>query len=189
MNININCPHCLQSFDLREAKETDAWRALVDLITSQPACLHEPLWRYAGLFKPLKQQLRVSRIVAVINDLIPIIENQSIKRGHRVLLPVPHQSLAKVLMWMVETPPHSLELPLKGNGYLFEVLARQSEKNEASVEKKANEQKLGNQRRAASERQHEDTTDDDWSSLRRFGINPPEEGDNNNSNQPPKKEQ
>ena len=55
MSLQIQCPGCGQSFDLREARNDQAWRTFVALLIQIPSPVQQPLLSYLELFRPAKQ--------------------------------------------------------------------------------------------------------------------------------------
>ena len=188
MSIELHCPHCTRRFALREANDSAEWAQLVDTLTALPPVLHHPLWNYLGLFKPLKQRLRISRMALVLDELLPVIRQQAIQRGHRAKVPVPHDSLARVLDWLYSQPPATLKLPLRSNGYLFEVLAAKGAALAAEREQEAIETQKRRPRTPEQDSGNRDGGVDPWKTLKQYGITPPDEKPQSNPNQPPNQE-
>lgn len=138
--LTIQCQACGAEFPLREALNDNAWRELCDLALSLPPVVHRPVWDYLELFTPKKQKLRVSRMLAIVQELAPMIHAARIERN-RTSYAVPAETFAKAMRFLVQTPPPSLVLPLKGNGYLVSLLANRAEQAAAQTEKQQEQQR------------------------------------------------
>lgn len=134
------CPRCRLTFPLREAQDDQAWRDLVDAIHALPPVVHRPLWDYLALFTPEKQKLRVARMLGIVQEIAPMIRAAQITRA-RIAYVVSPETWANALRYLVDTPPATLQLPLKGNGYLLEILAKRAEKATAQAETQQEEQR------------------------------------------------
>ncbi len=141
--MQIQCPHCGEGFDLREARNDQDWRAFCQLLTQIPQSVQDPLLQYLELFRPAKQpNLRSGTMLKLAGELLPMILSQSISRKHNTY-DISHASWAGAMTHLHNTRG-SLTLPLKGNGYLLETLANHAEKVAAKREQAAiEEQRAG----------------------------------------------
>lgn len=131
--IKVTCPRCDQEYPLSEARNDEDWRTFCQLLTQTPQQIQAPLLKYLDLFKPLKHSnIRSSRMRTLLVELLPLIKAQSIERNHRQYT-VSYASWAGAMEHLAESR-NTLQLPLKGNGYLLTMLANHIEKREASAE-------------------------------------------------------
>ena len=131
--IQLSCPKCQEEFPLSEARNDASWREFCQLLTQVPNAIQGPLLDYMELFKPLKHSnVRSSRMHKLTAELLPMIKAQSIERNNRSYL-VNHSQWAGAMSHLT-TNRGTLQLPLKGNGYLLTMLANHAEKREAKAE-------------------------------------------------------
>lgn len=131
--MQIQCPHCGEGFDLREARNDQDWRAFCQLLTQVPQGVQDPLLKYLELFRPAKQpNLRSGTMLRLATELLPMILAQSISRKHNTYT-ITHASWVGAMTHLYNTR-NNLILPLKGNGYLLETLANHAEKVAAKRE-------------------------------------------------------
>jgi hypothetical protein len=121
------CPHCRHKFDLEQACQEVDGRKFIELVTSLPPSLIRPLFNYCRLFTPEKQAMTWTKALKIVKELTPMIKDGQVNRN-KVTYDVPIQVWLAAFSYLTETPPTSLTLPLKGNGYLLSVLVAQAEK-------------------------------------------------------------
>lgn len=93
------------------------------------------LVQYLGLFRPAKNTLSFDRVNTLLNELLPIIQSGQVDRAGRTWpAPMPYWQAA---LEQILASRQRLTLPLKGHGYLFEIIAGMGNKAEAQVEAKA----------------------------------------------------
>jgi len=133
--MNITCPTCASPFELMAGIEDADGRRWCALICELPQNVIKPLIGYLRLFKPDKQGLRWSRMLKLTQELAPMIKNAEIKFNHNTYT-APAELWATMMIALVDTPPATLRLPLKTNGYLFSMIAGSAEKDAATTESK-----------------------------------------------------
>jgi hypothetical protein len=126
-NLLAVCPNCGWTFDLEQAWQDADGRRFIAVLTSLPESTIRPLYNYIRLFKPPKQALRWSRILAIAEELAPLIKAAELSRN-KISYRVPAKDWAAAMTYLVETPPSTLTKPLKSNGYLLSILADRAEK-------------------------------------------------------------
>lgn len=133
MSLQVQCPSCGQSFDLREARNDQAWRSFVAVLVQIPSTVQQPLMSYLELFRPPKQNsVRSETALKLAEELLPLIKSQTIKRKQTTyVIPIADWAAA---MTYLSNNRGNLQLPLKGNGYLLETLASRAEKLAAKAE-------------------------------------------------------
>lgn len=90
--------------------------------------------RYLRLHKPPKQRLRMSRVAALLGELVPDIQRRTIERkGRQWQAPVEAWKAALESVFDA-ADKGSLTLPLEGNGYLYETLMRLADQAERQAE-------------------------------------------------------
>lgn len=131
---DLSCPACGAELDLSVlfAHEHDQ-RALARLAAvSIP--LGARVLQYLSLFTPPKQRLTAAKKIKLILQLLPDLERQAITYKGRDWA-VPLSAWAQAIDQMLAArDAQRLELPMKGHGYLFAILAGMADKAEASAE-------------------------------------------------------
>lgn len=142
----ITCPNCRATANLDVFLADDSVRDALDaVINAHPAgdMLIKPMLRYIGLFAPAKSKMAYSRMAALIAEIAPAMRAGQIERGGRVW-PAPmeywRQGFEAVLS---QAHAGGLVLPLKSHGYLLEILARLSSKDEGKKERGLEQQRAG----------------------------------------------
>jgi len=142
----VTCPNCRVSVSLDVFLSEDSVRdALNAVIGVHPAgeTLIKPMLRYIGLFAPAKSRMAYSRLAALIAEITPAMRSAQITRGGRTW-PAP-LAYWQAAFEAVLNAAHQggLSLPLKSHGYLLEIIARMSSKEEARAETKREQQRAG----------------------------------------------
>lgn len=136
----ISCPHCGSVFALEQALDDADARRFYELLSKLPPTLIRPYLRYLKLFKPAKQVLKWHKMLVVTQELAPMVHAAQITRN-KLLYTVPLDHWVGVMTQLVNHPPETLSLPLKGNGYLLSILANQADKQAAIQEEKLEQQR------------------------------------------------
>lgn len=149
MTADLSCPVCGTELDLAVlfAHEGDQ-RALARL-----AAVSIPLGgrvlQYLALFTPPKQRLTAAKKIKLILQLLPDLEREAITWKGRDW-PAPRTAWAMAIDQMLAArDAQRLELPMKGHGYLFAILAGMADKHEDQAERQR-EQDLRTGPRAAT---------------------------------------
>lgn len=149
MSADLSCPTCGSELDLAVlfAHEQDQ-RALARL-ASVSIPLGARVLQYLALFTPPKQRLTSAKKIKLILQLLPDLERQAITHKGRDW-EAPLAAWAQAIDQMLAArDAQRLELPMKGHGYLFAILAGMADKHEASAEQQR-EQQLRTGPRAAT---------------------------------------
>jgi hypothetical protein len=145
----LSCPTCGTELDLAVlfAHEQDQ-RALARL-ASVSIPLGARVLQYLALFTPPKQRLTSAKKIKLILQLLPDLERQAITHKGRDW-EAPLAAWAQAIDQMLAArDAQRLELPMKGHGYLYAILAGMADKHEASAEQQR-EQQLRTGPRAAT---------------------------------------
>ncbi|AFU47333.1 hypothetical protein C380_18195 [Acidovorax sp. KKS102] len=149
MSADLSCPVCGTELDLAVlfAHEGDQ-RALARL-----AAVSIPLGgrvlQYLALFTPPKQRLTAAKKIKLILQLLPDLEREAISWKGRDW-PAPRTAWAMAIDQMLSArDAQRLELPMKGHGYLFAILAGMADRHEGQAEQQR-EQDLRTGPRAAT---------------------------------------
>lgn len=146
---DLACPACGAELDLAVlfAHEHDH-RALARL-ASVSIPLGARVLQYLTLFTPPKQRLTAAKKIKLILQLLPDLERQAIThKGREWAAPLAAWAQA-IDQMLAARDAQRLELPMKGHGYLFAILAGMADKHEAAAEQER-EQLLRTGPRAAA---------------------------------------
>jgi hypothetical protein len=149
VSADLSCPVCGSELDLAVlfAHEGDQ-RALARLAAASIP-LGARVLQYLALFTPPKQRLTSAKKIKLLLQLLPDLERQAITHKGRDWV-VPHSAWAIAIDQMLAArDAQRLELPMKGHGYLFAILAGMADKHEGQAEQQR-EQELRTGPRAAT---------------------------------------
>ena len=133
--MNVTCPSCGAEMDMDVLlAHEDSRHALARLaVVSLP--LGKQVLQYLRLFKPATRQMSHSRSVALMLELLPDLERRMVERNGRQW-PAPLDAWRTAIERMLELRDNGkLALPLKGHGYLYEVIAGLADKVEGAAER------------------------------------------------------
>ena len=134
MTTDLSCPVCGAELDVGVlfAHETDQ-RALARLAAvSIP--LGTRVLQYITLFQPPKTRLTAAKKIKLMLQLLPDLERKAIHhKGRDWNVPLDAWALAFDQM-LLARDQGKLDLPMKGHGYLYAVLAGMADKFEAQAE-------------------------------------------------------
>lgn len=149
MSTDLSCPTCGSEFDLATvfANESDQ-QALARLVAvSFP--IGSRVLQYIGLHTPAKQRLTAAKKIKLLLQLLPDLEREAINYKSRDWA-VPLKLWADAIeQLLAKRDSDRIELPLKGHGYLYAMLAGMANDHEAAAERQR-EAELRNAGRAHS---------------------------------------
>lgn len=147
---DFQCPTCGAEFDLSVAfaQEIDQ-RALARLATvSIP--LGARVLQYVALFTPARQRLTAAKKIKLILQLLPDLERQAISHKGREWR-APLEAWAQAIDQMLAArDAQRLELPMKGHGYLYAILAGMADQHEAQAERQREAERRAGPRQAST---------------------------------------
>lgn len=138
MDLTNTCPACgaeesLDALLMRMIEDDDVRRLIAEVLT-QSLPVGGLVVRYLRLHKPEKQRLRMSRVAALLAELVPDIQRGAIhRRGRDWAAPLEAWRTAMAVVFE-QADRRALNLPLDGNAYLYEVLMRQADTHERQQE-------------------------------------------------------
>jgi len=130
----LACPHCRRALTLRELTDDADWRAFVELRGALPAVVQRPLDAYLQLFRPRTRELSPGRLLRLTEQIAPVIQSARLRAGG-VDYVVSAEQWAAGMVYLIDTPPQALTLPLKSHGYLARILAARAERAAAQDER------------------------------------------------------
>lgn len=133
------CPACgaEESLDVMLGRmiDDDQVRHLIADVLTHGVVLGSQVVSYLRMHKPAKQRLRMAKLAAVLAEIVPDLKRGAITRKGRDWQ-APPQVWRDAFAAVVEARDKgTLELPLEGNAYLYEIVMRQSDRAEAVAEK------------------------------------------------------
>lgn len=128
----------LDALLLRMIDDDQVRRLIADVITASLP-LGGLVVRYLRLHKPAKQKLRMSLVAKLLAELLPDMQRGTIERTGRTWTTSLDSWKAALQAVFDAQAKGTLALPLQGNGYLYQVLMRMADKDEAAAEKQTHE--------------------------------------------------
>lgn len=123
----------LDALLLRMIDDDTTRRLIADLIC-QSIPLGVLVVRYLRLHKPAKQRLRLSKVQALLGELVPVIKSGQLTRaGRDWAISIEQWREALHAVFSAEQKG-ALNLPLEGNGYLYQIAMRLANQDEARAE-------------------------------------------------------
>lgn len=133
--MNVTCPSCGAEMDMDVLLAHEDSRHALARLAAMSLPLGKQVLQYLRLFKPATRQMSHSRTVALMLELLPDLERGMVERNGRQW-PAPLDTWRVAFDRMLELRDNSkLQLPLKGHGYLYEVLAGLADKVEGAAER------------------------------------------------------
>ena len=128
------CPNCGAGLSLDALVGHDALRQLLAQTLLSGLPFGRQLLRYLGLFRPLKRELRPDRAARLLGEVLADVQRGAVTRRGRDWC-APHALWAAGLDAVLDAAASgSLTLPLTDHAYLYEVLMRMADKQEAAHE-------------------------------------------------------
>lgn len=120
--MKTRCPNCGASFSLDILITHETTRNLLLDIFKLSGALGNALIRYLGLFRSTNRDLSMDRVAKLISELLPDIQAQRIQRNRQV-----YDAPIQAWVWAIDQAIQArdagrLTLPLKGHGFLYEVI-------------------------------------------------------------------
>lgn len=126
----------LDTLILRMIDDDQVRRLIADVLTTSLP-LGGMLVRYLRLHKPAKQRLRMDKLAKLLGELVPDIQRTAIERNGRTWVVGPDAWKAALQAVFDAHDKGTLTLPLEGNGYLYSVLMRLADRQEAAQERES----------------------------------------------------
>lgn len=146
----LHCPNCGAALDLLTAFSAEADRKALERLVALSVPLGARVLHYLGLHQPAKQRLTAAKKIKLLLQLLPDLERRAIThKGRDWQAPLPNWAAA-IDQMLAMRDAQRLELPLKGHGYLYAVIAGMADKHEAQQERQHEQARVD----AARTRQH-----------------------------------
>lgn len=135
------CPACGARASLEILIQDDVARDCIATALTGAGELGALIVRYLALFRPARRALTWDRVGAILGEIMPAIAAAKIERRGRTWA-APREAWIGALTQMLANRER-LQLPLKSNGYLYEIMIASADQAEGRAEA-----------RRESERQH-----------------------------------
>lgn len=135
MSTDLSCPTCGSEFDLVTVFASECDRQALARLVAVSFPIGTRVLQYVALHTPAKQRLTAAKKIKLLLQLLPDLERQAITHKGRDWA-VPLAIWAEAIDQMLaKRDSGRIELPLKGHGYLYAVLAGLANDQEAAVER------------------------------------------------------
>ncbi len=139
------CPSCgaEESLDVMFSRmvDDDVVRRAIHDVVLKSLPLGAMLLRYIRLHKPPKQRLRMTRLRELLSELAGDMARNVIERHGRTWAVTNDDWRGAFDAVFAAVEKGTLQLPLQGNGYLYQVLSRKSDQLEAAQEEKREQER------------------------------------------------
>ena len=140
MSTDFQCPNCGAEFDLSVAFSHELDHRALSRLAAVSIPLGARVVKYVGLFAPPKQRLTAAKKIKLILQLLPDLERKAITHKGRDWA-VPLEAWAQAFDQMLDArDAQRIELPMKGHGDLYSILAGAADKFEAKAERDREQQ-------------------------------------------------
>lgn len=129
--MQVRCPSCGAQFSLDSViDDSAASQALQGALELSP--IGPLVIRYIAMFRPEKSKLTWPRVAALLNELLPIIRAERLQRDGK-MYEAPMRVWASAIEKAIAARDNgSLRTPLKGHGYLFEIVVAEVARGQAA---------------------------------------------------------
>lgn len=149
MSADLSCPVCGTELDLAVLFSHEHDQRALARLAAVSIPLGGRVLQYLGLFTPPKQRLTAAKKIKLILQLLPDLEREAISwKGRDWAAPRTAWAMA-IDQMLAARDAQRLELPMKGHGYLYAILAGMADKFEGQAEQQR-EQALRTGPRAAT---------------------------------------
>ena len=149
MSADLSCPVCGTELDLAVLFSHEHDQRALARLASVSIPLGGRVLQYLALFTPPKQRLTAAKKIKLILQLLPDLERGAISwKGRDWAAPRTAWAMA-IDQMLAARDAQRLELPMKGHGYLYAILAGMADKFEGQAEQQR-EQDLRTGPRAAT---------------------------------------
>ncbi len=149
MSSDLSCPVCGTELDLAVLFSHEHDQRALARLAAVSIPLGGRVLQYLGLFTPPKQRLTAAKKIKLILQLLPDLEREAISwKGRDWAAPRTAWAMA-IDQMLAARDAQRLELPMKGHGYLYAILAGMADRFEGQAEQQR-EQELRTGPRAAT---------------------------------------
>lgn len=121
--MRTRCPCCGTTLSLDALVAHEGAREALQAVFKLGGALGSAMVRYIALFRPDARELTLERVAKLINEVLPDIQAQRIMRGGQVF-----DAPMEAWIWAIEQSLAArdegrLKTPLKGHGWLYEIIS------------------------------------------------------------------
>lgn len=134
MSADLACPVCGSELDLAVLFSHEHDQRALARLADVSIPIGARVLQYLALFTPPRQRLTAAKKIKLILQLLPDLERQAVTHKGREW-PAPLAAWAAGIDQMLAARDAArLDLPMKGHGYLYAILAGMADKHEAQAE-------------------------------------------------------
>lgn len=122
--MRCRCPACGAGFSLEVLLTHEAARKAILSMFAISGEIGMAMMRYLSLHRPATRELSMDRVAKLLAELQPDIQAQQISRGGQVFAAPPVAWVWAVEQAVIARDAGRLSTPLKGHGWLYEVISR-----------------------------------------------------------------
>lgn len=122
--MRTRCPNCGTTLSLDALIAHDGARDALGIAFKLSGSLGHALVRYLGLFRPETRELTMDRVAKLLGELLPDVQAQRIERGGQVFEAPPECWLWAIDQTLAARETGRLVTPLKGHGWLYQVMTQ-----------------------------------------------------------------
>lgn len=138
---DLSCPNCGAELDLMTLFSHESDQRALARLAAVSIPLGARVLQYVQLFTPARQRLTARKKIKLLLELLPELERGAVQhKGRDWAAPLPACAEA-IDQMLAARDAGRLELPMKGHGYLFAILAGMADRHEAAAEKTREEQR------------------------------------------------
>ena len=146
---DLSCPVCGTELDMAALFAHEADQRALARLASVSIPLGARVLQYITLFTPPKTRLTAAKKIKLLLQLLPDLERGAIHHKGREWQ-APHAAWAAAIDQMIDARNAGrLELPMKGHGYLYTVIAGMANQFEAAAEAQREHERRAAPQRAA----------------------------------------
>ncbi len=122
--MRTRCPNCGTTLSLDALIAHDGARDALGVAFKLSGSLGHALVRYLGLFRPETRELTMDRVAKLLTELLPDVQAQRIERGGQVFEAPPECWAWAIDQALAAREAGRLATPLKGHGWLYQVMSQ-----------------------------------------------------------------
>lgn len=122
--MRTRCPSCGATLSLDALIAHDGARDALGVAFKLSGPLGHSLVRYLGLFRPETRELTMDRVAKLLGELLPDLQSQRINRGGQVFQAPPECWTWAIDQALAARESGRLATPLKGHGWLYQVMTQ-----------------------------------------------------------------
>ena len=122
--MRTRCPNCGTTLSLDALIAHEGAREALGIAFKMSGPLGHALVRYLGLFRPETRELTMDRVAKLLGELLPDVQAQRIERDRQAYDAPPECWLWAIEQTLAARESGRLVTPLKGHGWLYQVMTQ-----------------------------------------------------------------